>query len=72
MIHLYTLRRSAEVDGELRATRDLTPVEEAYMKSITHTTMRAAVAIGTVVALISTVGAPFKWSSILPSWLSLD
>jgi hypothetical protein len=54
------------VDGELRATHDPTPVEEASMKSITHTTMRAAVAIGTVVALISTVGAPFKWSHILP------
>jgi hypothetical protein len=60
------------VDGELRATHDLTPVEEASMKSITHTTMRAAVAVGTVVALISTVGAPFKWSLILPQWLTLD
>ena len=28
-IHLYTYRGSAEVDGELRATSDLTPVEEA-------------------------------------------
>jgi len=42
------------------------------MKSITHTTMRAAVTIGTVVALIASVGAPFKWSMILPPWLSLD
>jgi hypothetical protein len=49
------------VDGELRATHDLTPVEEANMKSITHTTMRAAVVIGTVVGFISTVCAPFKW-----------
>ena len=29
VIDLYTWRRSAEVDGELRATHDLTPVEEA-------------------------------------------
>jgi hypothetical protein len=70
-IRLYTYPRSAEVDGELRATNDLTPVEEAYMKSITNTTMRAAVAIGTVVALIASVGAPFKWSMILPPWLSI-
>jgi hypothetical protein len=39
------------------------------MKSITHTTMRAAIAVGTVVAFISTVGAPFKWSRVLPPWL---
>ena len=60
---------SAEVDGELCATNDLTPVEEVSMRAITHTTLRAAVAIGTMVALIATVGAPFKWSSIIsPPW----
>ena len=42
------------------------------MKSITHTAMKAAVTIGTVVALISTVSAPFKWSLALPPWLTLD
>ena len=60
------------MDGELRATNDLTPVEEAIMKSITHPAMKAALAIGTVVALISTVGAPFKWSVIVPPWLKLQ
>ena len=42
------------------------------MKSITHTAMKAAVAIGTVVALITTVSAPFKWSLVMPPWLRLD
>jgi hypothetical protein len=34
------------------------------MKKITHNTMRAAAAVATMVALISTVGAPFKWSAL--------
>jgi hypothetical protein len=45
---------------------ELTPVEKEDMKTMTHTAMRATAAIGTVVALIATVGAPFKWSMILP------
>jgi hypothetical protein len=32
------------------------------MKTITHTPIRVATAIATFVALISSVGAPFKWS----------
>jgi hypothetical protein len=32
------------------------------MKNITHTSVRAATAIATFVALISSVGAPWKWS----------
>jgi hypothetical protein len=31
------------------------------MKQIIHTPVRAAAAIATFVALISSVGAPFKW-----------
>ena len=31
------------------------------MKTITHTPVRAAAAMATFVALISSVGAPFKW-----------
>ena len=32
------------------------------MKNITHTSVRAAAAVATFVALISSVGAPWKWS----------
>ncbi|MEP7203847.1 MAG: hypothetical protein ABI894_14625 [Ilumatobacteraceae bacterium] len=32
------------------------------MKNISHTTKRAIFSIATTVALVSTVGAPFKWS----------
>ena len=31
------------------------------MKHITHTPVRAAAAIATFVALIASIGAPFKW-----------
>ncbi len=31
------------------------------MKAINHTPVRVAAAIATFVALISSVGAPFKW-----------
>jgi hypothetical protein len=41
------------------------------MKSINNTTTRAVVAMGTVVALIASVGAPFKWSMIVPPWLKV-
>jgi hypothetical protein len=32
------------------------------MKTITYTPVRVAAAIATFVALISSVGAPFKWN----------
>ena len=35
------------------------------MKTIAHTTQRVAVAVATLVGLISTVGAPFKWSLVV-------
>jgi hypothetical protein len=38
------------------------------MKTISHTSMRIAVAVATTVALISTVGAPFKWSMAVHLW----
>ena len=31
------------------------------MKNLTHTSVRAAAAVATFVALISSVGAPWKW-----------
>ena len=36
--------------------------EVGIMKTINQTTKRAVVSIATTVALVSTVGAPFKWS----------
>jgi hypothetical protein len=38
------------------------------MKSITHSSVRVATAISTMVALIATVGAPFKWSLVVGFW----
>ena len=38
------------------------------MKAVSHTPVRVAVAIWTLVALIATVGAPFKWSFVI--WFS--
>jgi hypothetical protein len=35
---------------------------ERAMKNLTHTSVRAAAAVATFVALISSVGAPWKWS----------
>ena len=32
------------------------------MKNLTHTSLRAAAAVATFVALITTVGAPWKWT----------
>lgn len=32
------------------------------MKVMTHTSVRAATAIATFVALVASVGAPWKWS----------
>ena len=36
------------------------------MRNIKYAPVRIGVAIATVVALVSSVGAPFKWSMILP------
>jgi hypothetical protein len=35
---------------------------EHEMKNFTHTSVRAAAAVATFVALIASVGAPWKWS----------
>ena len=39
--------------------------EVGIMKNTTHATKRALVSIATTVALVSTVGAPFKWSMMI-------
>ena len=38
------------------------------MRAISRTSVRAAATISTVVALIATVGAPFKWSLVVWLW----
>ena len=38
------------------------------MRTISRTSVRAAATISTVVALIATVGAPFKWSFMVSLW----
>jgi hypothetical protein len=55
---------------------DHSPVEEAQMRrelahkmtTVMHTQKRVAVAAATMVAMIATVGAPFKWSM---SWVPI-
>jgi hypothetical protein len=43
------------------------PKKVDMMKNLTHTSKRVAASMLTMVALISTVGAPFKWS--MSRWL---
>jgi hypothetical protein len=65
-----TLYASADKDNHLPAgagrdarhhSRSANEMERA-MKNLTHTSVRAAAAVATFVALVSSVGAPWKWS----------
>ena len=38
------------------------------MRTISRTSVRVATTMCTVVALIATVGAPFKWSFLVSLW----
>ncbi|MGZ7023005.1 MAG: hypothetical protein ACXVJ3_17345, partial [Ilumatobacteraceae bacterium] len=55
-----------EVDGTLDVRSTERRLERVLMKNIKYAPVRIGVAIATVVALVSSVGAPFKWSMILP------
>ena len=58
---------SADADRDVHHDRRRT-AEVVRMKAVSHTPVRVAVAISTLVALIATVGAPFKWSFVI--WFS--
>jgi hypothetical protein len=52
----------AGAGGDARHHRRSANEMDGAMKNITHTSVRAAAAVATIVALISSVGAPWKWS----------
>jgi hypothetical protein len=53
---------------------DHSPIEEAHMRQhstlarVTDIPKRVAAATATIVAMIATVGAPFKWSVLFTLW----